>query len=252
MVLDLGSTLIVAGAAFAAGLVNAIAGGGSLITFPALVAVGLPPVAANVTNTVALCPGYLGAALAQRRDLAGQRARVIRVLPAGAIGGAAGAVLLLATGEKAFGIAVPYLILFAALLLAAQDRLRRWLVGRGEHGDTTSWLTSIPVAIGAVYGGYFGAGLGVILLAVLGIAFSDSVTRLNALKQWISLLVNVIAAGVFLGSGFVDWPVAGIMFVGSLGGGALGGAVASRVPPKVLRWSVITLAVAVAIVYLVK
>ncbi len=242
---------LAAGAALAAGVVNAIAGGGSLITFPALVAGGLSAVTASVTNTLAMCPGYLGATLAQRRDLAGQRRRVLVLAPAGVAGGVVGAVLLLRTGEAAFKQVVPYLILFAALLLAAQDPLRRWLLARAPGGHAEAWA-AVPVGLAAIYGGYFGAGLGVMLLAALAVVVGDSLTRLNAIKQTVSLAVNVAAAGVFLFSGRVDWPIAGVMLVGSLVGGVLGGLVASRIPPAVLRWTVVTLAVIVAAGYLLR
>lgn len=229
---------LVAGAAFAAGLVNAIAGGGSLITFPALVGVGLPPVVASLTNTVALCPGYLGATLTQRSLLAGQRARMWRVLPAGALGGVAGALLLLYTDERVFDVVVPFLILFAVVLLALQDRIRRWLEARGGAEHAAAWA-AVPVGLGAIYGGYFGAGLGVIVLASLAVAYADSLTRINALKQSVSLVVNVAAAIVFLFSRQVDWAICGVMLIASLGGGALGGAIASRVKPAVLRGIVV-------------
>jgi uncharacterized membrane protein YfcA len=244
------SLLLVGGAAFAAGVVNAIAGGGSLITFPVLVAVGLPHVVASLTNTVALCPGYFGATIAQRKDLEGQRGRMLRVLPWGALGGVVGALLLLFTDERAFEVVVPFLILFAAALLAFQDRLRGWLMARTKHG-AEGWAV-LPVALGAVYGGYFGAGLGVIVLAALAVVLADSLTRINALKQSVSLAVNVAAAGVFLVSGRVDWPIAGVMLVCSLAGGALGGMIASKIPASVLRWLVVTVAVVVAIVYFVQ
>lgn len=242
---------LAAGAAFLAGGVNAIAGGGSLITFPALVAGGLSSVAASVTNTVAMCPGYLGATLAQRRDLAGQRARAVLLLPAAAAGGVLGAILLLHTGEAAFKIVVPYLILFAALLLAVQDRLRRWLLARAGGGRSEAWAL-VPIGLAAVYGGYFGAGMGVMLLAALAVVVGDSLTRLNAFKQMISLTVNVAAAVVFVFSDQLDWPIAGVMLAASLAGGALGGMIASRIPPVILRWTVVTLAVVVASIYLVK
>jgi len=242
---------LVGGAAFAAGIVNAIAGGGSLITFPALVAVGLSPVVASLTNTVAMCPGYLGAAIAQRRDLIGQRARMVQVLPFAALGGIAGALLLLYTDESAFEVVVPFLILFAAGLLAMQERLRSWLLAsvKGKHSE--GWAV-VPVSLAAIYGGYFGAGMGVMVLAALAVVLADSLVRINALKQAVSLAVNVAAAGVFLVSGRVDWPIAGVMLVGALAGGALGGAIASKIPSSVLRWLVITLAVAVAIAYFVQ
>ncbi|HEY0195788.1 MAG TPA: sulfite exporter TauE/SafE family protein, partial [Kofleriaceae bacterium] len=206
------------GAALVAGAVNAIAGGGSLITFPALVAVGLPPVIANVTNTVAMCPGYLGAFLAQRRDLAGQRARLVAMLPTGAVGGLIGAVLLLQTGAETFRLIVPYLILFAALLLAVQGRLRAWILAHAKAQHSEAWAI-LPVGLAAIYGGYFGAGMGVMVLAALAVVIGDSFTRLNALKQGVSLTCNVAAAGRFVFSGSVHWPTASIMFVAALLGG---------------------------------
>lgn len=242
---------LAAGAALVAGAVNAIAGGGSLITFPALVAGGLSAVTASVTNTIAMCPGYLGATFAQRKQLEGQRRRMAVLLPASAVGGVAGAVLLLHTGEAAFKQVVPFLILFAAVLLAAQDPLRRWLLARAKGGHSEAWA-AIPIGLAAIYGGYFGAGLGVMVLAALAVVVGDSLTRLNALKQSVSLAVNVAAAGVFLCSDQIDWPLAGVMLVASLAGGVVGGLIASRIPPAVLRWTVVTLAVIVATGYLVR
>jgi len=246
---DAAHVALVAGAALAAGAVNAIAGGGSLLTFPALVAAGLPAVTASVTNTVALCPGYLGATWAQRRDLAGQRQRLLELMPAGALGGLAGALLLLHTSEAAFRTVVPFLILFAAVLLAAQDKARAWLFARSRGAHSPMWAI-VPVALASIYGGYFGAGLGVIILAALAVVTDDSLTRVNALKQAISLACNVTAAAVFLFSGRIDWTVTAIMAGASLAGGVIGGALASRIPAKVLKWAVIVFAVAIAAVYL--
>jgi uncharacterized protein len=239
---------LVAGAAVAGGVVNAIAGGGSLLTFPALVASGVPSVVASLTNTVAMCPGYLGGTLAQRRDLAGQGARLAVVLPGAALGGIAGALLLLHTGEGAFDVVVPFLLVFAAALLTAQGRLRTWLAKRAQRAHTSA-LAALAVALAAIYGGYFGAGLGVIVLAALAIVFDDDLIRLNAVKQTISLAVNVAAAAVFVFSGRVDWTAALVMAVGSLAGGALGGSLASRVSGTLLRVVVIVVALAVAAVY---
>lgn len=241
-------------AAMAAGFVNALAGGGTLVSFPALMAVGVPPVAANVTNTVALCPGYLGATLAQRRDLHGQGRRLWFLLPAGALGGVGGAILLLVTGERLFRSLVPFLILLASALLAAQDPIRQWLLRRldGTTGAVSSTVAAtIPVGAAAVYGGYFGAGLSVIVLASLGLLLQDTLTRLNALKQAVALAVNVAAAVVFAGSGQVVWPAAAIMAVGALAGGAVGGRVAAAVNAAVLRRLVVGLGVAVALIYFV-
>ena len=240
-------------AGLGAGVVNALAGGGTLISFPVLMAVGVPAVAANVTNTVALCPGYLGATLAQRRDLAGQTRRLWAALPAAAAGGVAGAWLLLHTGDRSFRAAVPYLILVASLLLALQDPLRAWLLrrsGRDSVDQPSGLRAAVPVGLSAIYGGYFGAGLSVIVLALLGIVFHDSITRLNALKQAIALAVNVAAAVFFLASGQVVWPAAIVMAAGALAGGALGGRLASIVPPSTLRRVVVIAGVVVAIIYL--
>ncbi len=248
------SSYLLAGlAAVAAGLVNALAGGGTLITFPALVALGIPAVAANVTSTVALCPGYLGGTLAQRRDLAGQRRRLNLLLPAGVLGGVIGGFLLLHTGERLFREIVPYLILLASALLAVSDPLRAWLLRRAGQAAASNpegaWAV-VPVGLAAVYGGYFGAGLSVILLAVLGLVLNDSLTRLNALKQVIAFSANLAAAVFFLFSGHVVWTVALVMMAGALLGGVLGGRLAGRVKPAVLRWLVVAIGGIVALALL--
>ncbi len=247
--------ILVGLAAIAAGIVNALAGGGTLITFPMLTFVGVPAVAANVTNTVALCPGYLGATLAQSNDLRGQKGRLWLVLPAGVLGGLVGGVLLLSTGERVFRALVPFLILLASGLLAVQEPVRAWLVRRsGQAGSTTAsekWAM-LPVGLAAIYGGYFGAGLSVIVLAVLGLTLEDSLTRLNALKQSISFSVNIAAAIFFVFSGKVVWTAALVMAVGALIGGALGGRLAGRIKPSTLRWIVVAIGVVVAIIYLVR
>src|SRR5512135_3192142 len=244
-------------AAVAAGMVNALAGGGTLITFPMLVAVGVPAVAANVTNTVALCPGYLGATFAQSRDLRGQKSRLWVLLPAGVVGGLLGGVLLLNTGEKVFRELVPFLILLASGLLALQDPLRAWLTrraGQGPEGGPAAsekWA-ALPVGLAAVYGGYFGAGLSVIVLAVLGLLLDDTLTRLNAAKQAIAFSANIAAALLFVASGQVVWPAALVMAVGALIGGVLGGRLAGRVKPATLRWMVVVIGVIVSIIYFVR
>jgi uncharacterized membrane protein YfcA len=173
------------------------------------------------------------------------------LVPTSAIGGVLGAILLLHTADQAFSAIVPYLILIAAALLAGQNWLRSWLVARATAGHSEAWAIA-PMGLTAIYGGYFGAGMGVMMLAAFSVVLNDSLTRLNALKQAASLAINVAAACIFVVSGHVDWPIAGVMFVGSLAGGALGGLVASRIPPGVLRWTVVVLAVAVGIIYLVK
>ncbi|OPY38375.1 MAG: hypothetical protein A4E35_00798 [Methanoregula sp. PtaU1.Bin051] len=248
--------LVLAGlAAFAAGAVNALAGGGTLITFPTLLATGIPPVAANVTNTVSLCPGFLGGTLAQREDLKGQQRRILVLFPAGIAGGIAGGALLIFVSAGTFRAIVPFLILLAALLLAVQDRVRDWIQGRlagAGTGDDGTRRAVIPLGLAAVYGGYFGAGLSVILLSVLGLVISDSITRLNALKQCLAFSSNLAAAVFFLFSGLVVWPVAAVMAAASLAGGTAGGRFAGRVGPQALRWTVVCIGIAVAIVLLLR
>jgi uncharacterized membrane protein YfcA len=247
--------ILLALAAVAAGAINALAGGGTLLTFPMLTAVGVPPIAANVTNTVALCPGYIGGTLAQARDLQGQKNRLLLILPAGVIGGLIGGVLLLQTGERLFRDLVPFLILLASVLLAIQDPVRAWLTRRlsarqsETHLEKWSWL---PVGLAAIYGGYFGAGLSVIVLAALGITLEDNLTRLNAIKQFIALGTNVAAAVFFVFSGQVVWVAAAVMAVGALLGGALGGRLAGRVKPAALRWIVVSIGVIVSILYFLR
>ena len=242
-------------AAVAAGLVNALAGGGTLITFPILIAVGIPAVAANVTNTVALCPGYLGGALAELKDLSGSKQRLYLFGPAGALGGVAGGILLLNTGEATFRTLVPYLILLAAGLLAIEGPVHGWharRVGRGEAQHKRELGKAFPVFLASIYGGYFGGGLSVILLAVLGLVSHESLTRLNALKQMIALSANVAAAVFFVFSGKVVWSAAVVMAIGALVGGAIGGLVADWVRPSVLRWIVVLFGIAISIVYFVQ
>jgi len=240
-------------AAVAAGIVNALAGGGSLLTFPVLVAVGVLPVAANVTNTVALCPGYLGATLAQARDLRGQRARMTLLCPISILGGVIGAILLLTSGEGVFRVVVPFLILLASGLLAVQTPLRGWLARRGERtlsGTVSERWAALPVGLAAIYGGYFGAGLSVMVLAVLGVLLQDTLTRANALKQFIALSVNVAAAVFFVLSGHVLWLAALVMAMGALIGGAVGGRLAGHINPDLLRRIVVVVGVVVAVIYL--
>jgi len=241
-------------AALAAGAVNALAGGGTLITFPVLVAVGIPAVAANITNTVALCPGYLGGTLAQWNELRGQKNRLWLIVPASIVGGVLGGFLLLQTGEKLFRDLVPYLILLASGLLAIQDPVRAWLVRRmGEgHEAKLEKLTWFPVALASIYGGYFGAGLSVIVLSALGLTLNDTLTRLNALKQAVAFSVNVAAAIFFIFSGQVVWSAALVMAIGALIGGTLGGKLAGRIKPSTLRWTVVTIGVIVSIIYFVR
>ena len=237
------------------GVVNALAGGGTLITFPVLLAFGAPAVAANITNTVALCPGYLGGALAQLNDLSGQRRTLYMFGITSALGGLSGSILLLNTREETFSVLVPYLILLAAGLLAIEEPVHRWHERRGNQGGgrhTSATWKMVPIFLASIYGGYFGGGLSVIILAVLALISNESLTQVNAIKQVISLCVNVAAAIFFVFSSKVIWSAAVAMAVGALVGGGFGGLAADRVQPSVLRGIVVLFAVAVAIVYFVR
>lgn len=242
-------------AALAAGIVNALAGGGTLISFPMLIALGVPPVSANVTNTVALVPGYLGGAVAQRADLDRQGRRLRVLLPAAALGGLVGAALLLLTPERVFEVLVPVLILAAVAVLALGDSVKRRVAERISQAADGAPEHLVGPAVGvflaAIYGGYFGGGLGIIVLAILGVILVDTLTRLNALKQVTSLVVNAVAAGVFVLFGDVVWSAAAVMLVCAVVGGFLGGTLASRVPARVLQRIVLVIGVAVAIGYAV-
>ena len=248
--------LVLAGlAALAAGIINALAGGGTLISFPVLLALGVPPITANVTNTVALVPGYLGGTLAQKDDLVGQGRRMRVLLPLAALGGLIGAGLLLITPEHAFSVLIPFLIIGAVVLLALGNTVKKRVTERISqlHGGQERLLgPAIGIFAAAIYGGYFGGGLGIIVLAVLGVVLVDTLTRINALKQCSSLVINAAAALVFVFSGHVLWITALVMLVCALGGGYLGGHLATRLPAVVLQRLVIVVGVVVAVVYSVR
>jgi uncharacterized protein len=250
-----GTELVIAGlAAFAAGIINALAGGGTLISFPTLVALGIPELTANITNTVALCPGYLGGSITQKEDLKGQKRRLWILLPAAIIGGITGALLLIVISDQVFRILVPFLVIFASLLLAVQEPVKQWVITHSwEGGGHTRGIkkAALPVGLTAVYGGYFGAGQSVIVLSVLGVFLDDTLTRLNALKQSITLCSNVAAAVFLLFSGMVIWPVSLVMATGALLGGAAGGKFAGRINQALLRWTVVIIGLIVGIILLV-
>jgi hypothetical protein len=242
-------------AALAAGFINAMAGGGTLVSFPVLLAIGIPPIVANVTNTVALVPGTIGGMWSQRKDFRSQYQRLLKLLPAAIVGGIAGGLLILNTNENTFRSIIPYLILLATLLLAAQGRIKSWVVKRigqahTEHHNPLIMLSLVFLA--SIYGGYFGAGLGVILMAVLGFVTDDSMTRLNFLKQALGFAINLAAAIYFAFSGKVDWMVALVMIFGSLFGGLIGGKLAGKMKPELLRWIVVSAGLIAAVIFFLK
>jgi uncharacterized membrane protein YfcA len=244
---------LLATAGLLAGGVNAIAGGGSLISFPALLAAGYPAVTANVTNTVALFPGYAGSVAGGRLELGGQGARVRAIALTSVIGAVGGAVLLLTTPSEVFRAIVPFLILLACGLLVLQPRLarvvqRRTVSDKGDHSP----VLQLSVLIAAVYGAYFGAGLGVLLLGVLGIFLAEQLRRINALKNVLSLVINAVALVAFGVFGPVAWEAVLVVALTSLTGGYLGARVASRIPSAVLRTMVVLYGVVVSVVLLVQ
>ena len=250
--LDAGAIALLVVAGLAAGAVNAVAGGGSLISFPALLAAGLPSVAANITNAVAVLPGYLGGTIGYRRELEGQRPRAIALSLTTAAGGVAGAALLLVSSESLFEAIVPFLILGACALLAAQPWISRKLTPPSAAPDAhRSPKLHAAAFASAVYGGYFGAGLGIMLLAVLALALADELQRLNALKGLLSFVIGVASVIVFALFGPVRWGAAAIMAVASFAGGQVGVIAARRLPANVLRGLVVVFGVAVAIALLV-
>lgn len=253
--MELTGYIIIFLAALGAGFVNAIAGGGTLISFPVLVALGIPPVAGNITNTIALCPGYFGGTWAQRKDIREQKNNLRQIIPAAILGGITGGVLLLITPENSFNVLVPYLILTATLILAVQQPLKNYLNKKRKskmENIRSTVLTFIFVFLAALYGGYFGAGLGVILMAVFGLILNETITKLNALKQATSFCINISAAIYFSFSKLTIWPIVIVMVAGSLAGGILGGNVAGKINPQFLRWAIIIIGFSVAIIYFIK
>lgn len=217
---------LVVAASGAAGIMNAVAGGGTLLAFPALLAVGLSPVAANVTNTVAIWPGQVSSVWAYRGHLAEERRRALMLAVPAVLGGTIGSLLLLWLPERAFAAVVPWLILFACVLLALQGPLKALATrGAGRQHPAIHWVVQLLISI---YGGYFGAGMGILMLAAMGILISSSMQHANGLKILFGTLTNGVAAVLFAFDGRVDWPVALVMAVASIAGGVIGGALARR------------------------
>jgi len=241
--MSLAQALFLFAAGFAGGTVNAIAGGATFFTFPAMLAAGIPPVAANASNTTALVLGSVIAAWAQRQDLADAGLRRLPVLAGLSLaGGAAGAILLLVTSDRAFMVLVPFLLLIATALFAFSPRLlatiRRHRPAQGGL-NLNAWTVLILILC-LVYGGYFGAGLGIMLLAGLAIAGLEELRVANALKNGMSALVNGTAVAVFISQGIIVWPAALVMMMGASLGGFLGAKIARHLPNRVFRAIVIT------------
>ncbi|MEU9012573.1 sulfite exporter TauE/SafE family protein [Streptomyces sp. NPDC048479] len=240
--------LVAIGAAgIAAGGINAVVGSGTLITFPTLLAFGYPPVQANMSNNIGLVPGVLSAAYGYRRELKGQLGRLIRFGIASLIGGLIGALLLLRLPAETFKAIVPVLILTACVLVLLQPRLGRWLQQHRSHrrddGGAPLWFGVLGTGI---YGGYFGAAQGVLLMGLFGSFLREDLQRLNAAKNVLASIVNGIAAVVFITVAHVDWNVAAVIAVGSALGGVLGARVGRKLPPAALRALIVTVGITAA------
>jgi uncharacterized protein len=231
-----------------AGTINTVVGSGTLITFPTLLAIGIPPVTANVSNTLGLVPGSLSGAVGYRRELEGQRHRLLRLGTASVLGGITGAVLLLVLPADAFNAIVPVLIGLGVVLVLLQPSISRRVAARAEsrgierpvHGAL--WVWGLVYGAG-VYGGYFGAAQGVLLMAILGVGLTETMQRNNATKNVLALLVNLVAALVFIAVADVNWAVAGLIAVGSVIGGQIGATVGRRLPSWALRGVIVVVGV---------
>jgi uncharacterized protein len=237
--------LLVLAAGIAAGAINTVVGSGTLVTFPLLLAIGLPPVTANISNTVGLFPGAFVGAYGYRRELADQAGRAVRLGTASVVGGFTGAVLLLLLPAGAFKAIVPVLIVLALVLVVMGPRLSAWMKSKGhaKKSEVTPALWGLMMFAG-VYGGYFGAAQGVLLMGFFGLMLTETLQRQNALKNVLTGLVNMVAAVVFVLTAHVDWAAAGLLVVGSIIGGIVGARVGRRLPQVVLRAVIVVVGIA--------
>lgn len=251
-------SLIVLLAGIGAGVINSVVGSATLMTFPLLLSLGVPPVVANVSNNIGLVPGALFGAVAYRRELAGQRSRLVRWSLAAVVGSLIGSVLLLALPPGAFETVVPALVLLGVVLVVAGPPISRWVARRAPEGAVVAegdlpeprWL--LPAIAGTgVYGGYFGAAQGVMLIALLGVGYSTDLHRVNAVKNAIAAAINGVAGLLFALVADVDWWIVLLMAVGSGIGGILGGSYGRRLPPTVLRGLVVAVGLAAFVSILV-
>lgn len=246
------STILLTSAAFLAGALNAVAGGGTFLTFPALVFLGVPPISANATSTVAVLPGYIGSALAFRRDIgpAGSTG-VFGLVVAALAGGLVGAGLLLVTPSKVFSGIVPWLLLLATALFAAGPRITAWTRRRG-HGAAGRLATLIAVFAVSVYGGYFNGGLGILLLAVFGLLGLRDLNHMNGLKNLLSAVLAVVSSVTFAVAGIVAWREAALMAAAAMLGGYAGGWAARRVRPDWLRIGIVAVGLVMSGLFFVR
>lgn len=243
--------VLLGGAATLAGTLNAVAGGGSFLTLPALAMVGVPLVSANATGTAALLPGYVAGAWALRKELSEPMSpSLVRMGLLSVLGGAAGAALLLSTSNSAFGSIVPWLLLAATLLFAGGPWLLRGI--RPAANARCEWGADIGIVAVAIYGGYFNGGLGILLLATLGALGHADLSRMNGIKNFISMILTLMAVVIYAASGAVAWTHALWMAAGATAGGYFGGAMARRLRPAVVRGFVVLTGLAMTIAFFLK
>jgi uncharacterized membrane protein YfcA len=243
--MSIGEVITIALAGLAAGTINTVVGSGTLITFPVLLAFGYAPVTANVSNTIGLVPGSVSGAIGYRRELVGQRSRAIRLGTMSVLGGVTGAVLLLVLPAAAFQAVVPVFIAIALALTVLQPRLNAWLAKReiDLDGRSSSALTALVIYVVGIYGGYFGAAQGILLLGILGVTLSQDLHRTNALKNVLAGLTNGVAGVYFAFAAHVQWGPAAIIAVASILGAQLGARYGRRLPPDALRALIVAVGV---------
>jgi uncharacterized membrane protein YfcA len=243
-----GEIVAILAAAVAAGAINAVVGSGSLITFPTLLAFGIPPVVANISNNIGIVPGNISGVYGYRRELAGQRRRLIRLGIASFAGGLAGAAALLALPARIFGLVVPVLIIGACVLVVVQPKLSAWVAARSPDRAEHGGILLLAGVFGAgVYGGYFGAAQGVLLIGLMGVFLTEGMQRINAAKNVLAAIVNATAAIIFAIAAHPDWLVAGLIAAGSSAGGLIGARAGRRLPPAALRILIVVIGVISAV-----
>lgn len=245
--LSAGQDALLVAAGLGAGIINGAAGGGTLVSFPALLAVGYPALVANVTSTVGIWTGYVGGSAGFRAELADQRGRLARLTPTIVAGALLGGILLLTTPTRDFRRVAPYLLLLACGLFAVQPLLGRYLRRRGSAAHANAVIMHAGSFLGAVYGSYFGAGLGVLLLAVLGTTVAEPLVKVNGLRSVMALVINTVAVVVFLVHAHIAWAAAALMASSALVGGYLGSRWSRRIPTRALRTFVIVVGLASAV-----
>ena len=235
-------------AAFAAGTLNAVAGGGTLITFPALVAAGLPPIVANATSSVSQWPGYVASSLAFRRELTGQR-QFAGMSVASLAGGLLGAWLVTVVSPRLFDVLIPWLILLATAMFAFSSTLTRWMGAHAANVGRSTAALLVGQFVVSIYGGFFGGGMGIMMLALYSLFALDTLTRMNALKTWLSVVISGVAVVTFIVAGIVDWPAASVMLAGTIAGGVAGARLARRLPAVWLKRVVVALGSVLTLVF---